>query len=45
MELAYQTETPRLWLEKLSIGEHLEDFWEIWRNPEAVIWSYVPYPQ
>ncbi len=35
--MAHLAETPRLYLERLSLDEHLQDFHELWTNPEAVI--------
>jgi hypothetical protein len=35
----YAFETPRLWLEKLTVEDHLEDFHELWNNADALVWS------
>ena len=40
----YAFETPRLWLEKLTVEDHLEDFHELWNHADAVLWSYVSLP-
>lgn len=42
-QMLYPAETPRLYLERLSL-KHLPDFHELWNNDEAVLWSYVPFP-
>ncbi|KAE9380022.1 acyl-CoA N-acyltransferase [Stipitochalara longipes BDJ] len=39
--MAYAAETPRLYLETLSL-KHLEDFHEQWNNDEGVLWSSKP---
>jgi len=38
----YAAETPRLYLERLSLSKHLDDFHELWNNDEAVLWSSKP---
>jgi RimJ/RimL family protein N-acetyltransferase len=37
----YAAETDRLFLERLSLEKHLDDFHELWNNDQAVLWSYV----
>jgi hypothetical protein len=37
----YDAEIPRLFLQRLSEPEHLQDFWEIWRDTRVLTWSYV----
>lgn len=39
--MAYEAETPRLYLERLSIDKHFEDFWEMWTDPRSMVWSSV----
>ncbi|CCD43201.1 hypothetical protein BofuT4_uP013100.1 [Botrytis cinerea T4] len=42
-----QTQSPpvkkhqNLQLVPLTTTEHLDDFWEIWREERGVLWSYV----
>lgn len=33
--------TPRLWLEPMTVEKHLNDFWEIWKEPGVLDWMYV----
>ena len=44
IDMEYTFETPRLWLEPLTLDKHLSDFHELWTDHEAVKWSYVAYP-
>lgn len=37
----YAAESQRLYLQPLSLGEHLEDFHELWRDEEIVKWTLV----
>lgn len=39
--MPYSAETPRLWLEPLTVDEHFVDFWEMFNDEEAVKWTYV----
>jgi hypothetical protein len=43
--MTYEAVSPRLYLQRLSIEEHLEDFWEQWQDPRLVKWlSVSPRP-
>ncbi|PQE05010.1 hypothetical protein CJF30_00004804 [Rutstroemia sp. NJR-2017a BBW] len=33
--------TPRIYLTRLTVEEHFDDFWEIWRDERGLVWSYV----
>jgi hypothetical protein len=35
----YAAESPRLWLQPLSVDEHLNDFYEIMMDPRSMFWS------
>jgi RimJ/RimL family protein N-acetyltransferase len=37
-----RVQAKRLYLERLSVSKHLEDFHELWTTDEAVIWSTEP---
>lgn len=37
----YSAESARLWLEPLTAEEHLDDFHELWTDPDAVKWTWV----
>ncbi|TAQ88128.1 hypothetical protein B7494_g3513 [Chlorociboria aeruginascens] len=37
--MSYVAETPRIWLEPLTVEKHLVDYHEMWNNPEALVWS------
>ncbi|TVY57922.1 putative N-acetyltransferase [Lachnellula suecica] len=39
--MSYSIETPRLWLEPLSVDKHFDDFWELWSDKDAVKWTWV----
>ena len=40
----YAAETDRLWLQPLSVDDHLEDFHQIMSDKKAISFSYViPY--
>jgi ribosomal-protein-alanine N-acetyltransferase len=41
----YAGETERLWLQPLSIDDHLNDFHQIMSDAKAISFSYVFYPQ
>jgi hypothetical protein len=44
--MTYEAVSPRLYLQRLSIEEHLEDFWEQWQDPRLVKWlSVSPRPR
>jgi hypothetical protein len=33
--------TPRIYLTRLTVEEHFDDFWEFWRDERGLVWSYV----
>jgi hypothetical protein len=35
---AYAYVTSRLWLQKLTPEDHLDDYYEMWSKPEGLIW-------
>jgi hypothetical protein len=35
----YEAQTPRLFLQRLTLADHLEDFQEMWSDPLALVWS------
>ncbi|KAG9232051.1 acyl-CoA N-acyltransferase [Amylocarpus encephaloides] len=37
--MSYPIETPRLWLQPMTVEEHLDDFWELWTDPKALMWT------
>lgn len=37
-----EVQTERLYLERLNVDRHLEDFHELWTSDEAVRWSIGP---
>lgn len=36
---AYAAESKRLWLQSLSVDEHLNDYHEIMTDPQSMFWS------
>lgn len=35
----YAAESERLWLQSLSVEEHLQDYFEIMSSPGSMLWS------
>lgn len=40
--MTYEAESPRLYLQRLTVEEHLDDFHELWNDPRGLVWSSHP---
>ncbi|KAH8652760.1 GNAT domain-containing protein [Tricladium varicosporioides] len=43
--MSYSIETPRLWLQPMTIEDHFEDWWELWKDPRSLTWSTKGVPE